>query len=291
MRSVVTEIRGNHAVVLNEDGTFTRVDNHHYKIGMEVRINKKQLTAQHFKRLAALAASFSLVFIISLSAFSYFSPTAYVSIDINPSLELTLNRYERVIRVKTFDPVSEKLAPSVRMRGMKIDQAVQNLVDQLVGKNIILKDQDSQFVIAVASKNKEYAEQLSTRLQNSTAELAGKKGLDITLHNFTTPLEYVQIAEHYQTTAGKMYLVENLKTPNEETNLFDAKFWVQQSIQEIMQEMHSRQANVFNDHSENEQEFLPNLDKRQKEDGLDHSPASDLIPTDRIPQDDIGQPR
>ena len=51
-----------------------------------------------FRRAAALAAGLVLLFFIG-GSWVFMTPTAYISIDINPSLELGINRFDRIVSV------------------------------------------------------------------------------------------------------------------------------------------------------------------------------------------------
>lgn len=65
----------------------------------------------HRRRVRALAcAAVCLLFSIGLGGGLFFTPVSAISIDINPSLELTLNRFDRVIGVEGYNEDGKELA-------------------------------------------------------------------------------------------------------------------------------------------------------------------------------------
>lgn len=58
----------------------------------------------------------------------YFTPTSVISIDMNPSLELGVNRFDRVISVEGFQEEGEALAASLSIRHMVYTKALEEIM-------------------------------------------------------------------------------------------------------------------------------------------------------------------
>lgn len=58
----------------------------------------------------------------------YFTPTTYLSIDINPSLELGINRFDKVVTVRAWNEDGQELADSLDLRLMNYQEALEQLV-------------------------------------------------------------------------------------------------------------------------------------------------------------------
>jgi len=81
-----------------------------------------------------LAGAFAMiaVLVIGISARDvYFIPTAHVSIDVNPSIELTLNRMNRVISTYAFNAEGEQMLSAVNLNGKPYDEAAALLVAEM----------------------------------------------------------------------------------------------------------------------------------------------------------------
>ena len=58
----------------------------------------------------------------------YFTPTAAISIDINPSLELSVNRFDRVIAITGFNEDGQALSDALDVKYKKYAQAVEQIL-------------------------------------------------------------------------------------------------------------------------------------------------------------------
>ena len=78
-----------------------------------------------------------------------FSPVSYVSIDVNPSVELALNRLDRVVFVSAFNPQGEELLENLSLRGKKYTTAI----DIIAASKVLRKylDLDEELVLTIAA--------------------------------------------------------------------------------------------------------------------------------------------
>lgn len=77
-------------------------------------------------RLALAAAA--CVAVILGGQWLYFTPTEHISIDINPSLELGINRFDRVVSVQGWNEDGAALAEEVSVENLPYTQAVQTIL-------------------------------------------------------------------------------------------------------------------------------------------------------------------
>ena len=96
MRGIVMEIQDGHCVVLKDDGTFENFPDRGYQVGQEITVQAKK---SPLLRYAALAACLLLVCLSGFGIHLYRTPASYIYLDINPSVRLDLNCFERVIAV------------------------------------------------------------------------------------------------------------------------------------------------------------------------------------------------
>lgn len=80
-------------------------------------------------RFFALAACAAVLIFLGVGTFVYFLPTASISIDINPSLELFVNRFDRVISLVGRNDDGIELSKSLSIRFMQYDDAVTAILE------------------------------------------------------------------------------------------------------------------------------------------------------------------
>lgn len=90
----------------------------------------KRITAA-ITAAAAVAAAACLVLIALASGGGYvfFTPTAYISIDINPSLELGINRFDRIVSVEGYNAEAEELLAELDIRFLPYQEGLQELLE------------------------------------------------------------------------------------------------------------------------------------------------------------------
>jgi hypothetical protein len=109
-------------IVLTADGEFRYIPSPQAEVGAEVPL--PSVPPQRWW-LLSLAAALAAVF-IGLGLYRYFlpAPVAYVALDINPSLELGIDRQERVVKVVCLNEEARRLAAGVKVRGLPVTKAV-----------------------------------------------------------------------------------------------------------------------------------------------------------------------
>lgn len=82
-----------------------------------------------------LAGALAAILVLALGIFGYYifcsDAAAYVSIDVNPSLELTLNRTDKVIAATACNADGEALLHQIRVNGKPYDKAVSALLAEM----------------------------------------------------------------------------------------------------------------------------------------------------------------
>ena len=71
----------------------------------------------------ALAAASCLLIVLLLGGWLYLAPTAYISVDINPSLELYVNRFDQVVSAKGYNQAGQALADDLGIRFLNYSHA------------------------------------------------------------------------------------------------------------------------------------------------------------------------
>lgn len=88
----------------------------------------KRKTKLHFARYAAVVACFLIVAFGAVTTSLYFTPVAAVSIDVNPSVEMQINCFERVISVKGYGSEAQSITEEISVNNMKYDKALDTLL-------------------------------------------------------------------------------------------------------------------------------------------------------------------
>lgn len=154
-RCVVMEIKGNFVYLLAEGGAFFRI----YwrgslpKVGDEVYVclPSRFVSLTLWGRGALVACLAIFLFIVSAALSYHYAPhaAAYVSLDINPSVELLLNTRDRVMEARALNEEGEKLIRDVYLLGIPSERAIQIIVNRAAQFGYMRLDRYNLLLISI----------------------------------------------------------------------------------------------------------------------------------------------
>ncbi|MBM7868064.1 anti-sigma factor domain-containing protein [Heliobacterium gestii] len=214
-RGVVLEIEGEEAIVLTPSGEFRRQRISYPKpeIGDEISLTcgKKTLaqakgrwasTPWHWMTTAVAAV---VLLMVNLTGFGGLGgqpidkpapdgeagtvqlatddapapdglAVRFVSVDINPSIELALNEKNRVIEARPLNDDGKELIPAETLKGLDAEEAISRITDEAVHQGYLSPTRDNAVVIAVAGEDRPSTdeERLEARLRDSALTVLSK---------------------------------------------------------------------------------------------------------------------
>ncbi len=117
--------------------------------GRELETRTMTLVVQQMRRRQkggyrhlALAVGCGLCLLCLLAGvrWFYFTPTAQISIDINPSLELGVNRLDKVVYVKSYNEDGQELAEELDLNFQSYTEALGQIVSSAVVEELLSED-------------------------------------------------------------------------------------------------------------------------------------------------------
>lgn len=84
---------------------------------------------------AAAAAICAAVVVIGLNLF--FTPTTHITIDINPSLDLGINRFNRVVTIEPLNDDGKRLAETLDIKYSDYEEAMRRILDNANVKDLL----------------------------------------------------------------------------------------------------------------------------------------------------------
>ena len=124
--------------------------------GLEQGRSKNRGLSRPAFRLALSAAGAMLTVFLCIGAYAMlWMPVAYVSIDLNPSLELALNRLDRVIGVEAYNEDGQGILEGVSVKGMRYGDAIESIVGSEGMQPYLTRDAALTFTVATDSAPRE----------------------------------------------------------------------------------------------------------------------------------------
>lgn len=235
MKGIIAEIDGRKMIVIAKNGEFIkckRLPNHN--IGDEVNVQRTNMISA-YKKMSAIAASFLIFAMLSTGVYAYYTPYSYVSLDINPSLEFSVNRFEKVIGVHAFNEDAEKvLLASDNIKYKEIDDALEQILNVASDQGFLKKDELNSIMFVVTSGNKKEETVMLNKVSMASTEVLSQLSSNYEVILETTKMSTYKEAKKQNISPGKVILANQFKEVKPDINEEDVKHMsLQQAIKQI----------------------------------------------------------
>lgn len=246
MRGIVVEIKADKMIVLDNQGNYTKQKHiNNYKLGQEINLDlyKESNFVDIFINaftIRKLSIAFSIFFaVLGLTYYGYTYPYSYVSVDINPSMEISLNIFERVISIRPLNGDGEKVLNKLTgYWNSSISEAVDSIVYKAEEENYIDDNKGNEVFITVTSSREKSSEDIRAKIVKNITNTPREKE-----SNIITEVEKVDISKRIDASernisTGKLILYERLKDIKPDVKLEEVKDKpVRQIVTEIREEV------------------------------------------------------
>ncbi len=231
MKAVIVECSNGAAVALCDDGTFRKLKNKGYSIGQELLIRQKQSSNRMVQKLS-ICASLALVLLsfAGIGSHSYVEPYSYVSLDINPSIEYALNRYDKVISVSGVNTEGQQIVSSIEsdIKNQNITTALGVTIGQLEKDHYISQKAYNHVIVSVYSANDTKAQSITSRVNTLSAEKSDLCSIDA----IPVSKEVKDDADSLGITPGKLALIHAVAETTSDSD-FDVSKWTDKTVSEL----------------------------------------------------------
>jgi hypothetical protein len=238
MRIVIVDLKDTHAAALTDDGCIIKVKNRNYVIGQVIDL-KKSFTKNPVKMVSAAVSAAAVVLLFSVTAWAYLTPYTYVSLDVNPSIEYEVNRFDRVLSVQAVNGDGAEILKDLELNNKTIDEAVKDTVDQIAQAGYFEGDAPGGVIISTSCKDSLSAENLANQLQSCAQETVKDSGTPVQVEAISVGLERVMEARTLGTTPGKLNLVQKLQAAVNDPSSINVQDWLNRPVKEIMKAIKS----------------------------------------------------
>ncbi len=170
-------------------------------------------------RVAAIAAAVVLCCGVGIGLFAYDANGAVattVSLDVNPSVEITLNKGDKVLAVTPLNQDGEIVVGEMDFKGVDLDVAVNALIGSMV-KNGYINELSNSILLSVNGKNTEKSDALRKELATKINDAMANESVEGSVLSQTVEkvdAELKALAEEYGVSAGKAQLIRQFVSQN-----------------------------------------------------------------------------
>lgn len=225
----ILELKRSFAVVMTEDCRFVYVKRQEEMfVGQQIRFSEKDIfkSRKNILKYTKLVACFFIVIFVSsismssLKIYSNENVYAYVDIDINPSLEVSIDKNNKVLSAKFINEDGKVLLQDLDLKGKTLEVAIDEIINK-ARDNGYIKSEIDNYILISASLNPEsieYKNNLSeeeeklSNLMDSFKGTTGEKRKErVIIEAINTFPETKKHANENEISSGKYYLYSKAK--------------------------------------------------------------------------------
>lgn len=224
-KGILMEVEGRNGVVLTPKGEFKRVPlpKGALEVGDEIEFQERTGLRLNWVVAAAAAILLAVLSPVGYEQWALAQPAALVQIDINPSIELTLNGRQQVIRAEGLNADGQLVLNGLSLKGLTVDEATRGITAQAVAVGMLDPFADSSaVVVAVAPRGtgrlteegaSEIASKSKTAVQAEVQHQAQAKGSEpkTQVAAIEATKEEVQLAQEQGITLPKLIILQEVK--------------------------------------------------------------------------------
>ncbi|KMT21823.1 anti-sigma-I factor RsgI family protein [Clostridium cylindrosporum] len=163
------------------------------------------------KLVLATCMAILLVCGSSMTYAYYKTPTSYLSIDINPSIELGVNGFGKVVKAKSFNDDGNKILHGLKVTGLNVKKAVNTVLLSAIHNNYIEVNGSTVVSFTSETDNKNTSIKLQAESETGATEALRKTLKTAIIHKENVPLSLHDEAKAYNITPGKLNLIKKLQ--------------------------------------------------------------------------------
>jgi len=216
-KGIIMETRGNKAVVLTPEGEFRKVpvSGKEYQIGQEIEFRFNRTAS--FYKWGAIAAVLALVILIPF-IFNFIQigdrAYAYVQMDINPSVEFTINKYSKIIDTRGLNSEGQEMLEGSKLKGKDLEYGIQYFTVKSYEMGYVNAENESHILITTvmeSENNKSIEKEIEKKAANAVRETVQGKSITAKVSVLKASKEIKEEAEKNGLSSGKFLLLLQAK--------------------------------------------------------------------------------
>ncbi len=237
----------------------------------------KRRSGNHvLKTVTAIAACF-LICVMSFMTL-YMRADAAIYLDVNPSIELQINRFDRVVSAQASNADGQAVLAGMNLKNTDVDVALNAILGSMV-KHGYLTEASGTILVSVECSNQKRADSLKLEISSQVEQEIGSL-----IHTGTVLSQEIEtddmledLAEKHQITEGKAALIQKLvsKYPD-----MDYEYLASLSMSELMNVLEQEDIDIA-DHLDDlfdEDDLDGDLETTNEDQDDDDQPDSDESP-------------
>ena len=184
------------------------------------------------KKGLAIAICLAVLIISGSGVYAYTqTPISYLSLDINPSVEIGVSRFGKVVKAEGYNSDGKKILSGVNVKGSTVKEAVNALISSAVDNDFIAKDGSTVISLTSETDNENIATEIENDGEAGAKEALEENGKAAIINKDNVAIARREEAKKIGITPGKLNLINKLQSVDPTATVEQYK---DASVKEIM---------------------------------------------------------
>lgn len=164
-------------------------------------------------KITAALASVAACAVLLIGGWTFYNqPQSYVSFDINPSVELGINAFNRVVSAEGMNADGQALLQHSRLRNMSVEDCLQALVQEAAQQGYVKGDGSTVIALTALADNNQDGIRLQDRARTQVQDMLQERDMDAIVYADCSSLQLRTQAREQNISSGKYRLISLLQS-------------------------------------------------------------------------------
>lgn len=170
--------------------------------------NLERARVRTMKKLSLAALPVAACAILAIGGYSFYNtPVNYISLDINPSVELGLNKFDKVVKAEGINKDGEILLKENSIKNMSAEEAIEKLALEAKEKGYIQADGSTVIAVTALSEQDEEAVQLRNQMGETLRTMIQQGDFNAVVYTDSSSLQLRAEARELGLSPGKYKMI------------------------------------------------------------------------------------
>lgn len=209
-----------------------------------IKDKTKSSRPYQFRRIAAIACTVLLISFAGLSYNQYYTASAYIDLDVNPSIELTMNRFGRIIDEYSYNEDGNVILSSIKLKHKSYNDALELLIAEIEEQGYIM---DEGLLSATLQSNGNKAEEWLSGIQYTIDNSLSSHHSMIEKDIFAVDAETKELAHEHNVSPAKYTAILELQEVDSTASVEGCRDHSVDDIKEQIENHHQQSDGVQNE--------------------------------------------
>lgn len=165
-------------------------------------------------RLAAIAACAAALTVAAIAVVytNNYMVNSLISLDVNPSIEVQVNKQDKVLKVTARNEDAQKILEDIELKNTKLSTAIHAIMGSMI-KNGYITPEKNSVLVTVKNDNQQKSQQLTETVTESIDQTLGESNVKANVFNLNGEKKGIVnqgIAKKFDVSEGKLAFIVTL---------------------------------------------------------------------------------